>query len=213
VRDSRSFELSQGKSPVALFRSHIDDVFRFSSKKGDFSLNTYSFSQISPINSISYSTARSKDWDDILTAHTDETFARSWTTLNKRLGKHTLGFADSVKGKSKERNVLGSIKVNHAKKTVASSLMFLEDVCVTACGNFGLAGSSTGLIHMWNMQSGIKRKSYDVGPCPPEASARLRNGAQKRDRVITGLATDPLNRIVIASTFDGTLNVGLLRLA
>jgi U3 small nucleolar RNA-associated protein 21 len=53
---------------------------------------------------------------------------------------------------------------------------------------------------MWNMPSGIKRKSYDVGPCPPEASARLRKGAQKRDRVITGLATDPLNRIVIAST-------------
>jgi U3 small nucleolar RNA-associated protein 21 len=99
------------------------------------------------------------------------------------------------------------------KKAVASSLMFLQDVCVTACGNFGLAGSSTGLIHMWNMQSGIKRKSYDVGPCPPEASTRLRNGAQKRDRVVTGLATDPLNRIVIASTFDGTLNVSLLRLA
>jgi U3 small nucleolar RNA-associated protein 21 len=108
--------------------------------------------KIPPINSISYSTARSKDWDDILTAHTDETFARSWTMLNKRLGKHTLGFADPVKGKSKERNVLGSIKVNHTKKTVASSLTFLQDVCVTACGNFGLAGSSTGLIHMWNMQ-------------------------------------------------------------
>jgi U3 small nucleolar RNA-associated protein 21 len=77
-----------------------------------------------PINSISYSTTRSKVWDDILTAHTDETFARSWTMLNKRLGKHTLGFADSVKGKSKERNVLGSIKVNHAKK----SSSFFSDV-------------------------------------------------------------------------------------
>lgn len=128
--------------------------------------------------------------------------------LNKRLGKHTFGFADSIKGKSKERLPLGSVKVSHLKKhTFYLSLMALQDICVTACGNFGLAGSSTGLIHMWNMQSGIKRKSYDVGPCPPEALARLRNGAKKRDRVITGLATDPLNRVVIASTLDGTLNV------
>lgn len=63
---------------------------------------------------------------------------------------------------------------------------------------------------MWNMQSGIKRKSYDVGPCPPEATARLRNGAKKRDRTITGLGTDPLNRVVIASTLDGTLNVSTM---
>lgn len=30
---------------------------------------------------------------------------------NKKLGKHSLGFADAVKGKSKERTVLGSVKV------------------------------------------------------------------------------------------------------
>ncbi|KAF7778503.1 hypothetical protein Agabi119p4_2848 [Agaricus bisporus var. burnettii] len=174
VRDSRSFELSQGS---------------LAKKATSLSIPVASL-KFPPINSISYSTTRSKDWDDILTAHTDETFARSWTMLNKRLGKHTFGFADSIKGRSKERLPLGSVK----------------DICVTACGNFGLAGSSTGLIHMWNMQSGIKRKSYDVGPCPPEALARLRDGAKKRDRVITGLATDPLNRVVIASTLDGTLN-------
>ena len=75
---------------------------------------------------------------------------------------------------------------------------------MTACGNFGLAGSSTGLISMWNMQSGIKRKSFDVGPCPPEAQ---RFGGTKKERCITGLATDPLNRTVMASTLDGTINV------
>jgi U3 small nucleolar RNA-associated protein 21 len=64
-----------------------------------------------PITSISYSSSRAKDWDDILTGHTDETFARTWTMQNKKLGKHSLGFADAVKGKSKERTVLGSVKV------------------------------------------------------------------------------------------------------
>lgn len=57
------------------------------------------------------------------------------------------------------------------------------------------------------MQSGIKRKSYDVGACPPETSPGLRNGAKSRERTITGLATDSLNQVVIASTLDGTLNV------
>jgi hypothetical protein len=65
-----------------------------------------------PITSMSYSSARCKDWDDILTAHTDETFARSWTMLGKRLGKYSLGFADGGKGKSKVRVPVGSVKVS-----------------------------------------------------------------------------------------------------
>jgi U3 small nucleolar RNA-associated protein 21 len=57
---------------------------------------------------MSYSSARSKDWDDILTAHSDETIARSWTMLAKKVGKHSLGFADGGKGK---RTPVGSVKV------------------------------------------------------------------------------------------------------
>lgn len=82
---------------------------------------------------------------------------------------------------------------------------------MTACGNFGLAGSSTGAISMWNMQSGIKRKAYDVGPCPPGliASGRGRSSNKRKSegRCVTGLATDSLNSMVIASTLDGTINV------
>ena len=63
---------------------------------------------------------------------------------------------------------------------------------------------------MWNMQSGIRRKSYTLGPCPPEVSARFHCGTAKRsERSITGLATDSLNMLVIASTLDGTINVRL----
>lgn len=64
---------------------------------------------------------------------------------------------------------------------------------------------------MWNMQSGIKRKSFNVGPCPPEIANRSQSsGNRKRERCITGLATDALNRTVVASTLDGTINVGFL---
>ncbi|KAF8969650.1 Utp21-domain-containing protein [Flammula alnicola] len=175
VRDSRSFELSQG----SLIKKATSLSIPLASLK------------FPPITSISYSSARSKDWDDIITAHTDETFARTWTMQGKRLGKYSFGFVDDLKAKGKERNTVGAAKA----------------VCVTACGNFGLAGSSTGQIHMWNMQSGIKRKSYTMGPCPPEVAARFYSGSAKRsERSVTGLATDSLNRVVVASTLDGTIN-------
>ena len=73
-----------------------------------------------------------------------------------------------------------------------------------------MASSSAGQINMWNMQSGIHRKTYTLGPCPPEVAARFYSGTVKRsDRSITGLATDSLNSVVIANTLDGTLNVSL----
>ncbi|KAJ7775037.1 Utp21 specific WD40 associated putative domain-containing protein [Mycena metata] len=174
VRDSRSFELSQGslaKKATAL----------------SIPLTSLKFP---PITSMSYSSSRAKDWDDIITGHTDETFARTWTMQSKKLGKHSLGFADVSKGKSKERGVLGSVKA----------------VCVTACGNFGLASSSTGSVNMWNLQSGIKRKTFDIGPCPPDVASRFQNGKKKDGRNVTGLACDALNTTVIASTLDGTIN-------
>ena len=63
--------------------------------------------KFAPILAISHSSTRAKDWDDVLTAHADETFARSWTVLGKRLGKQTFGFADDTKGRGK----VGSVKV------------------------------------------------------------------------------------------------------
>ena len=83
---------------------------------------------------------------------------------------------------------------------------------MTACGNFGLAGSVTGQIYMWNLQSGIRRKTFTLGQCPAEVTTRFYSGSAKRsERMITGLATDPLNQVVIASTLDGTINVWVLR--
>ena len=58
---------------------------------------------------------------------------------------------------------------------------------------------------MYNMQSGIRRKSYTVGPQPPEVASRLHSSSN--ERIVNGLATDALNKLVIASTSDGTINV------
>ncbi|KAI0062315.1 Utp21-domain-containing protein [Artomyces pyxidatus] len=172
VRDSRSFELSQGS---------------LAKKATSLSIPLASL-KYPPVTAMAFSTTRSKDWDDILTAHTDETFARTWNMLQKKKGKYALGFTDGGKGK-----VVGSVKA----------------VCVSACGNFGLASTSTGLIHMWNMQSGLQRKTFSIGQCPPDVATKFRPPQGKKrgdERSVTGLATDALNRVVIASTLDGTVN-------
>jgi U3 small nucleolar RNA-associated protein 21 len=64
---------------------------------------------------VAYSSTRSKDWEDVLTAHTGETFARTWSVREKKLGKWSMGGAEKAKGVSaKGKGVdvsLGAIKV------------------------------------------------------------------------------------------------------
>jgi U3 small nucleolar RNA-associated protein 21 len=62
---------------------------------------------------------------------------------------------------------------------------------------------------MWNMQSGKQRKSFNVGPPPPEVVSRG-FGTKRKDRSIVGLASDVLDRVVVACTLDGTLNVSVV---
>ncbi|KAG8987295.1 hypothetical protein FRB90_003486 [Tulasnella sp. 427] len=71
---------------------------------------------------------------------------------------------------------------------------------VSACGNFAIVGSSTGAVQMWNMESGLPRKLFKL-PDPPEEL-----NLSSPIRSVTGIATDALNRVVVVSTLDGTVN-------
>ena len=95
-----------------------------------------------------------------------------------------------------------------------------QAVCVTACGNFGFLGSSTGEIKMWNMQSGKERRNFSLTGAPsgntePKIIATNKpkkvktQAVKKSTKAITGLATDALNTTVVASTLDGELYVRL----
>ena len=71
-----------------------------------------------PIIAMSHSTGRAKDWDDIVTAHSNEGFARSWSLLNKKHGKHSFKFDADEKRKGPP---IGSVKVynlSHVLETV-----------------------------------------------------------------------------------------------
>lgn len=85
------------------------------------------------ISSISMSVAREGEWENMLTTHKGEKFARTWDSKNKRVGKHELATVDGGLAKT---------------------------VCVSHCGNFGLVGSSEGGIGVYNLQSGLLRRKY-----------------------------------------------------
>jgi U3 small nucleolar RNA-associated protein 21 len=130
--------------------------------------------KLPPITALSSSTARSKDWADILSAHQPSVnsaigtkgaqnhLARTWSGRDCKVGRFSLAAPGG-------------------KADVASA------VCVTACGNFGLVGGAMGKVSMWNLQSGLERKSFAL---PSEAK-------------VVGLATDSLNRVLVAAGADG----------
>jgi len=130
----------------------------------------------------------------------------------KRLGKYNFGFAVDQTAKSKSKDTsFGIAKVIFRPFFLSLYLICLQAVCVTACGNFAIVGSSIGQIGMWNLQSGIKRKTFKLGRCPPETANRFNSGnAKGRERSISGITTDSLNKYVIATTLDGTINVGAI---
>ena len=84
----------------------------------------------------------------------------------------------------------------------------MQAVCVSACGNFGFVGTSIGEVLMYNMQSGMWRRKYELGATPSEVTSRKQ--ITDKGRVVNGIATDSLNKLAIASTSDGVIYVSLL---
>ncbi|EJU00815.1 Utp21-domain-containing protein [Dacryopinax primogenitus] len=165
VRDSRSFELSQGSIEKKASAMHISaDEFK-----------------LPPAIAISWSETRTKDWDDIMTGH-GEAGARSWWLLEKRIGKFSFGAGNRGSG---------------------PSVSGVRAVCVSACGNFGLAGTEDGSVGMWNLQSGILRKSFDL---TKPVKGEKKKKAKESEKIVTGIVTDALNRMVVVSTLAGTLH-------
>lgn len=48
------------------------------------------------ICALASSSARSKDWDDVLTAHSADRIARSWRVKDKRIGEHGMEVDDGI---------------------------------------------------------------------------------------------------------------------
>lgn len=83
------------------------------------------------ITALAFQADKQNRWDNILTAHKNLEYARSWSGKRGIVGKHMFPSAD------------GSI---------------VKSVCISNCGNFGLVGSVNGSIAVYNLQSGILRR-------------------------------------------------------
>jgi hypothetical protein len=141
--------------------------------------------KLPPALTRAHSTTRSKDWDGPLTARADEGVARTWSVPGERLGQHA--FVATPAGKAQ----VASVK---ARLTLPPSALPLtrgaQAVCVSACGNFGLAGTAAGAIEMWNVRSGARRKTFALGPAPAARRMRRRHAlspGSRRTRSITSL--------------------------
>ncbi|SCU90172.1 LAME_0E07360g1_1 [Lachancea meyersii CBS 8951] len=91
--------------------------------------------KFSEVLSMAIENARQGEWENVITAHKDEQFARTWNLATKRVGRWTLNTIDSGLAKS---------------------------VAISSCGNFGFVGSSNGGIGVYNLQSGLPRKKYKL---------------------------------------------------
>eukprot|EP01135_Chromosphaera_perkinsii_P004142 Nk52_evm49s270 gene=Nk52_evmTU49s270 len=117
INDSQCRELSQGS-------------LEGKSRKLKISTNEL---RLPVINSFAASTAREKEWDNIVTVHDNEHNVKTWSFDRKCLGKH-------------------SLVREQGKKSVSA-----KDVCISECGNFVIAGYSDGGLCKYNIQSGAKR--------------------------------------------------------
>jgi U3 small nucleolar RNA-associated protein 21 len=130
--------------------------------------------------------------ESVVTGHRGDKYARTWFWGKKRAGRWAFETGDGTEVKS---------------------------VAISPCGTFALIGSAGGCIDMFNLQSGIHRRSF-----PARISAlqvknrRLRKGNQmlgadqnggseigdgKHMKEVTGLMVDGLNRNVVSCGLDG----------
>lgn len=114
-KDNQNFEFSQGslQKIAAKLKTSEEDL---------------KFPEISEIDVFETKTLK---WDNMLTSHIDQAYAKTWRFDRKSIGQHTLESTDKS---------------------------IVKHVSISSCGNFGILSTVSGSIDVFNLQSGIKRK-------------------------------------------------------
>lgn len=135
-------------------------------------------------------------WESVLTAHENDSKARTWFWGRKRAGRWAFATSDA-----------GNV----------------TSVAISPCGTFGLVGSDKGGIDMFNMQSGIQRQRFPARLTPMQAKQlrldvdrdhfivedegkkKFYRGQGKHAAAVVGLAVDSLNKTVVSAGADGKI--------
>lgn len=119
---------------------------------------------------------RQHEWDNIITCHQNCYYAYSWRKETFSLGKHKMRSMDPVRSLVTVCSFFISWQLNTCFDIIFESYMitievvqswtivFLQSVCLSACGNFALIGSQSGWIDKYNIQSGFHRGCYPPLP-------------------------------------------------
>jgi len=110
--------------------------------------------KLSPIVDFAATEARERDWCNIISAHSGEGAAFTWSFENRVIGKRVL----RPDGASKTLT-LKSLRTDKIS-TRASQFPAATSVAISACGDFGLVGTADGVAFRYNLQSGLPRGSY-----------------------------------------------------
>lgn len=117
--------------------------------------------------SVSSATLRERDWDNIVTCHLNSNVAKSWSFSSKSIGKYDFKSMDGTNVKC---------------------------TAVSCCGNFALIGCQSGRIDLFNIQSGLYRRSFY-------------NKNDKHTKAVVGVAVDARNRLVMSASLDGSVRL------
>lgn len=135
-------------------------------------------------------------WESIITAHENDTRARTWFWGRRRAGRWAFPSGDGGK---------------------------VTSVAMSPCGTFAVIGSSTGSIDMFNMQSGQHRQHFPARLTPMQVK-QLRldvakhalqeetvdkktfyRGQGRHRSPVVGLAVDEMNKTIVSAGSDGKI--------
>lgn len=101
-----------------------------------------------PVTALVTAEARSRDWGDLVTIHSNHAFAYVWSTKRGAQAGPIL--------RQDGWNV-------SAMKAPPPPSAHATSVAMSTCGNFALIGTKGGTIYKYNVQSGHARGSYPIG--------------------------------------------------
>ncbi|CAK9880713.1 unnamed protein product [Sphagnum jensenii] len=116
---------------------------------------------------------RERDWCNVVTCHMDESVAYTWSLQNFVIGEHVL-------------------------KPSPDNPAPVKSCAISACGTFAVLGTEAGWIECFNLQSGIRRGTFED---PAVGELRGHNGP------VLGLTSDATNSLLTSSGYDGFIKV------
>lgn len=136
--DDSRFLVSAGSDRSVRFSSIFKDNQNFEFSQGSIQkiASKLKFSEedvkLPEVSEIDIFEVKSLKWDNMITSHSGQTYAKTWRFDRKTIGQHSFETTD---------------------KSIVSH------ISISSCGNFGVLSTHTGFIDIFNLQSGIRRKN------------------------------------------------------